>query len=70
MGLFFFKKIEDNGTASLTHLLLRDFEECCFFASASGTGCWLVVADRSSRYSKTGNLAERYVFILYAVMFT
>jgi hypothetical protein len=51
--LGFFKKIEDNGATSLAYLLLRDFVSNCVLASAIGTGCMLVEAESTSRYSKT-----------------
>jgi hypothetical protein len=51
-----FKKIEDNGAASLTHHLPADNEGCCILDSAYAAGCRLVEAKTTSRYTKTENI--------------
>jgi hypothetical protein len=41
-GSTYFLKIEDNGTAALTHHLPVDFKKSCFFASATARDCGLL----------------------------
>jgi hypothetical protein len=43
----------DDDIACLIHLLLRGFEDDCFFASATAANCRLVVAKNTSRYKET-----------------
>jgi hypothetical protein len=47
-----FFKLEDNGIASLAHLLLGGFVAGCFWASAYAADCRLVEAGSSSGYLK------------------
>jgi len=47
LGIFL--KIEDNGVTSLTHHLPTGFVGNISLASASASGCRLVVADSTSR---------------------
>jgi hypothetical protein len=53
-----FLKIEDDGAASLAHLLLAGFEDCCFFVSAVAAGCRLVVEQTTSGAAKNVDYSQ------------
>ena len=59
---FLFFLVEDNGKTSLTHHLPRDFGRSCFFVSASGLACRLVVGDSTSSKIVNGFSLKKFVY--------